>query len=169
MTKTMSINSYHHRFQPTGNSCGPTCLKIALGHLVQGHDCTFTPSIEEISELCGTDWIVGTPPDRMEKGMKELCVDYIEYLGSTKSYDLLKKVIDNNNVPILRTITQDVPHWIVIGGYTEYVNTTMFNILDPWLGEIQYSIEQLDDIWKVRNYQFFELIKFKRSHENVTN
>lgn len=159
----MSINHYHHHFQPTGNSCGPTCLKMALSHLVEGHVSTFTPSIQEIYDLCGTDWVVGTPPDRMETAMLALNVKFVEYIKSPRPYDLLKQVIDDNNVPILRTITQNVPHWIIISDYSQ--NT--YSVLDPWLGQISYTEEQLDEIWKVRDYQFFELIKFKKSHEYV--
>jgi hypothetical protein len=30
------------------------------------------PTIDEIAIICGTDWFVGTPPDRMKIGMEAL-------------------------------------------------------------------------------------------------
>ena len=151
-----------HSYQPTGNSCGPTCLyMVAEFNEKLKYDLPFDFKmeiiIEDISDMCGTDWFVGTPPDRMEKGMKALNLEYIEYLGSTKPYDLIREVIKSGNVPILRTITKGVPHWIIVRTF-EFDNIDMFYILDPWLGEIKYSEKELDEIWKVRQYQFFEVI-----------
>ena len=154
--------------QPTGNSCGPTCLYMVLDYILNKRN-SFNPvggqhalpleveikfSVQDICDMCGTDWIVGTPPDKMIKGMKALNIKYTEYICSPRPYDLLRNVIDSENIPILRTITKDVPHWIIINSYEKNI----FNILDPWLGEIQYSEKDLDDIWKVRNYQFFEIL-----------
>ena len=145
-----------HFFQPTGNACGPTCLYMVNQYFTGDVDRGFNPypTIKDISEMCGTDWIVGTPPDRMEVGMKKIGLNYIEYVHTKRSFDLLKNVIDDNNIPILRTITQGVPHWIIVKGYIGFE----FFINDPWLGEITYSEKQLDEIWKVRHYQFFEII-----------
>ena len=72
------------------------------------------------------------------------------------SFDLLKQVIENEHVPILRTITRGVPHWIIVKGFN-FVYPDKYTILDPWLGEIEYTEKELDDIWKPRQYQFFEL------------
>jgi len=111
-------------------------------------------TIHDIEKICKTDWVVGTPPERMELGFKHLGINYIEYVSSPEPFQLLKTVLNNGNIPIIRTITQGVPHWIIANGYTE----NEFNILDPWLGIKTYSIKQLNDIWKVRNYQFYEII-----------
>ena len=153
----MTIN---HIYQPNGISCGPTCIKMALTYLVQGRVSTFTPTIEEISEMCETDNIVGTPPDRMEKGLKALGVSYVEYSHTPRPYITLVQILNSGNVPILRTITKGVPHWIIVTKITD----GQFFINDPWQGEIVYTEKELDSIWKVRDYQFFELIK--RPHAN---
>ena len=158
-----------HSFQPTGNSCGPTCLYMALNYKLNvPNDLPFDVeskfSIEEICEMCGTDWIVGTPPDRMEKGMSALSLKHIEYQGSPRPFELLREILENNNIPILRTITKGVPHWILIKGFMGYE----FYVNDPWLGEIIYSEKELNEIWKIRNYQFFEIInkddEYSRRH-----
>ena len=145
--------------QPTGNTCGPTCIYMALNHIInKPHDLPFdvyiSKPIEEIAEACGTDWVVGTPPERMIKGFETYEMKYVEYLHSPKPYDLLKKVIDSDNIPIVRTITQGVPHWIIVNGYDD----KKYSILDPWLGQIEYTQEQLDRIWSPRQYQFFEIL-----------
>lgn len=161
MTKT-SMTTIKYFQQPTGNTCGPTCIYMIWYHLVN-KDNIFNDTIEmkynisDIEHFCGTDWIVGTPPDRMENGMRNLGINYIEYMSSPSPFELLRSVIDNKNIPLLRTITKGVPHWIIVESYDENV----FNVLDPWLGEIKYSIAQLDSIWKVRDYQFFEITGYE--------
>jgi hypothetical protein len=117
-------------------------------------DVEIADTVESIAEACGTDWVVGTPPDRMEKGMKSLGMNYVEYIHPKRPFELLKQVIDTGNIPIIRTITQGVPHWIIANGYS---NDT-FDILDPWLGVIKYDTKQLNNIWMPRDYQFFEII-----------
>jgi ABC-type bacteriocin/lantibiotic exporter with double-glycine peptidase domain len=149
-TKTMIIN-YHQ--QPTGNSCGPTCLKMihsSRPFRINVPDYT----IKDICDLCGTDWVVGTPPNGMEKGMKAMGLKYVEYIDPPRPYNLLRDVLDAGNYPILRTITKETPHWIVSEGYKDNV----FHIIDPWLGKLNYTIKQLDAIWKQRRYQFFEML-----------
>ncbi len=162
-TKTIQTMIINHYQQPTGNSCGPTCLYIVLKHIKpllfsfdkdpNNHEL----NIESICNMCGTDWEVGTPPDRMEKGMKLLDINYVEYLASPRPYELLRRIINDGNIPILRTITKGVPHWIIVEGYN-FVNNHNFKIVDPWLGKFEYSEAELDVIWKQRQYQFFEVL-----------
>jgi hypothetical protein len=123
---------------------------------------SLSDSIQHISKMCGTDNIVGTPPDRMERGMKALELEYIEYIGSPRPYELLKKVIDDGNVAIIRTITDGIPHWVVVSSYffitRPHLSEDKFKILDPWKGERLSNEKDLDKIWKQRDYQFFEII-----------
>lgn len=164
-----SMTTIKHFYQPTGNTCGPTCIYMVWFYLVNKDNIIYRTckdsdgfiemkyDIRDIAHFCGTDWIVGTPPDRMENGMCNLGLNYVEYISSPHPYDLLRTIIDSGNVSMLRTITKGVPHWIIVNGYDENV----FNVLDPWLGEIKYSIAQLDSIWKVRDYQFFEITGYE--------
>lgn len=151
-----------HFYQPTGNTCGPTCIYMILNYLVNKEDLLpfnlkMKYNISDIEHFCGTDWIVGTPPDRMENGMRKLGIDYVEYISSPRPFELLRSVIDNGNIPLLRTITRDVPHWIIVNGYEE----EYFSVKDPWLGEIKYTEKELNSIWSVRDYQFFEIIDYE--------
>jgi hypothetical protein len=148
-----------HIYQPTGNSCGPTCIKM-VGDFLVGN----IPSIDEICEMCGTDWVVGTPPDRMKIGLDSLNIQYKEHISEIEPFQSIKNTIDRGNVAIVRTITQEIPHWIVIHDYNE----DDFIVNDPWLGELKYSESQLDNIWKVRDYYYFEIIGKEKENVGTT-
>ena len=141
-----------HYQQPTGISCGPTCIMMAyqtLPHYPKKQNY----SIMEICDLCGTDSITGTPPARLEKGMNALGMHYTHHINSDKPFQHLKTILDNGNLPMLRTFTHGIPHWIIISGYENdkyYAN-------DPWQGEMIYSEEELTNIWIGRHYEFYEV------------
>ena len=156
--QVMGLNEVKHIYQPTGNSCGPTCIKM-VGEFIRGN----VPSIDDICRMCGTDWVVGTPPEKMKIGLDELGIIYKEHINEVEPYQSIKNVIDKGNVAIVRTITQEIPHWIVIHGYNE----DTFTINDPWLGPKTYTEEELEDIWKVRNHFFYEIMSGKQ--ETVDN
>ena len=172
--KSMMI-TIKHIYQPTANTCGPACLYMVLKYLVNrtglGLDAEIKYTVNDLAIICGTDWEVGTPPDRMEKGMKALDIKYVEYINSPSPFELLQSVIDSGNIPILRTITKGAPHWIIVDDYTIYQNDGMvlYNVLDPWLGEIKYSERDLVDVWGIRDYQFFEVIVPPHLRYDVTN
>ncbi len=154
--KTIDVKYFK---QTSGNTCGPACIYMAWYHSVNKDnmiqfDIDMKYSIEDIAKLCGTDWVVGTPPERLANGLNMLNLKYVEYVSSPHPFDLLKTIIDNGNLPIIRTITQGIPHWIIVNGYDD----NFFHVKDPWLGEIKYNQSDLDYIWEVRQYQFFEIL-----------
>lgn len=158
--QVMGLNEVQHIYQPTGNSCGPTCIKM-VGEFIKGN----VPSIDEICKMCGTDWVVGTPPERMKIGLDELNIPHKEHINEIEPYQSIKNVIDKGNVAIVRTITQDVPHWIVIHGYNE----DTFTVNDPWLGPKTYTEKELDSIWRVRDHFFYEIFSgTQKLADNVT-
>lgn len=148
------IENINYIKQPTGNSCGPTCIKMVQTTLNGLQDSEF-PTIEEISDMCGTDWVVGTPPDRMEKGFKKLNIPFKHHLNVDDPFNFLKSVLKSGNIPILRTYTHGVPHWIIVTSFID----ELYNINDPWLGRIQYTETELNHIWVRRNYEFYEIEK----------
>lgn len=141
-----------HYQQPTGISCGPTCIMMAyeaLPHYPKKQNYT----IMEICDLCGTDSITGTPPERLEKGMNALGMHYTHHINSNEPFQHLKSIIDNGNLPMLRTFTHGIPHWIIINGY----ENNKYHANDPWQGEITYSEEELTTIWIGRHFEFYEV------------
>jgi len=149
-----------HVYQPTGNSCGPTCIKM-VGDFILGD----VGKIDDICKTCGTDWIVGTPPDKMKKGLDSIGIKYVEHINEKEPFQGIRNVIDKGNVAIVRTITQGVPHWIVIISYDD----ENFGVNDPWLGPLTYNEEQLNEIWKVRDFFYFEILTGQQIHlDNVS-
>jgi len=138
-----------HISQPTGNSCGPTCIKM-VGDFILGD----VGKIDDICNTCGTDWVVGTPPDRMEIGLKQLGINYIIHQSEIEPFQSIKNTIDKGNVAIVRTITEGVPHWINIVGYFD----DDFEVHDPWKGPIRYNEEELNSIWEVRDFFYYEIV-----------
>lgn len=147
----MKLTIKHYK-QPNGITCGPTCIMMVYEAL------PYTPkkthySILEISDMCETDSITGTPPERLEKGMNELGMNYTHHVNSKVPYQDLKTVLDNGNIPIVRTFTHGIPHWIIVSGY----ENDSYYINDPWQGEIKYTQEELNDVWVGRHYEFYEI------------
>lgn len=155
MKKVIITNDQYRRLvkhlrQPDGISCGPTCIKM-VADFFKGD----IPSIQEICKMCGTDSITGTPPEKMRKGLDSLGIKYVEHIDDENPYQSLRDAIDRGSVTMLRTLTHGVPHWIVVHSY----ESDIFNVNDPWLGQLQYDEKQLEKIWKERNYFFFEVPK----------
>lgn len=146
------IINYHQ--QPTGNTCGPACIKMVHSS-IHGIQNSSQITIPQIANMCGTDWIVGTPPDRMENGLKSLSINYIINEGNEDPFKSIQESISCENFVILRTITKGNPHWIILDSHGD----GFYNVLDPWLGRIQYTTKELNEIWKVRNYFYFEIPK----------
>lgn len=136
--------------QPTGNTCGPTCLYMAYNALY-GEEHT----IMEIAELCTTDWVVGTPPDKMKLGMDSIGLSYKHHITTNNPFTHLKQVLEKQNIPIIRTITDGIPHWIIVNGYS---NKNIWSVKCPFKGDLIYDTEELDLVWGLRNYEFFEII-----------
>lgn len=133
-----------HIYQPNGYTCGPTCIKMVLNP--NKHE-----TIEEIANLCTTDDKVGSPPEKMEKGMNALGVDYTIKSG----FENLKQSIVNSKPCLIRTIITGIPHWIIVYGIDEAKDTYYIN--DPWLGQRTLSGIEVDKIWKPRYYFYYEI------------
>lgn len=143
------IINYHN--QPTGNTCGPTCIKMAHTGV---YGVTIL-SIPIIAQVCGTDWVVGTPPEKMVRGLDFFKLKYHTHIGMGNPFEAIETSITNGNISILRTLTQGVPHWIIVVDFKDEI----YDIYDPWLGKIKYTKEQLIEIWSPREYFYFEIYK----------
>ena len=144
------LEEFEHISQPTGHSCGPTCMKMVHDYFIGDVFQT-----DEICEACGTDWVVGTPPDKLITGLDWMGIEYQHHISMEEPYDFLRNVFSNNNIAIVRTITHGVPHWIVVRGWDD--DKGVFIVNDPWLGPKEYTEEQLEEVWVPRDYEFFEI------------
>lgn len=136
-----------HIYQPTGHSCGNTCIKMIYDALEPDNKVT----IDELLIWCNTDWLIGTPPERMVLGFEKLGIEYVEKYG----FENLKESLKNDKNCIIRTITKNIPHWIVVDGYNKKENS--FLILDPWLGVLSYNTQELDNVWSHRKHFYYEI------------
>lgn len=139
-------------YQPDAISCGPTCIKMTYDFL-NGN----LSKIDDICLMCETDDIIGTTPHRMILGLDQLNIKYNKKNG----FEELHVALDNGNPCILRTFTQQIPHWVVVIGYeNKKHNYYGYNYIvnDPWLGQLVYNENELNNIWKDRDYYFFEIL-----------
>ena len=141
--------------QPDGISCGNTCLKMIFEYLNIHKDV----SIDQIIKVCGTDAQHGTRHIEMSKGLKFYNILHqrtplLNIDNTGKQLDYLDSVLKNDNVFLLRTLTQNIFHWVIVTGKTEI----KYHINDPWLGNITYTCDEIINIWKPRNYDGFEIV-----------
>jgi GNAT superfamily N-acetyltransferase len=134
-------------FQTSGISCGPACIKMVLNSLGK-HQNT---SIEKIAKICGTNPQTGTDDKAMEFGLNWLSVPY--RVGQTRHTDGLIDSLAKGNLVILRTLTRGTKHWIVLTSYS----AGKFQVNDPWLGQIEYTPQEVKAIWQPRDYFYFEV------------
>lgn len=140
--------------QPDGISCGNTCLKMVFEHLNLHKDV----SIAEIINVCGTNAKHGTRHTEMINGLEYYNIPYKRnpLLGidnPDRQINYLDKILKNGNIFLLRTLTHNVFHWVIVTGK----NGNTYYINDPWLGKITYSHDDIIYIWKPRNYDGFEI------------
>ena len=130
-------------------NCGPTALLIILNFL------KYPSNISEsyLEDITGTNNISGCTDVNMKKGLDTLGVPYKRILNqpTEKSISDLTEALNNNYPVILRTLTKEIKHWIVVYG----LHNNIFYCSDPWLGKITYTLEQIIDIWKPRQFDAF--------------
>jgi ABC-type bacteriocin/lantibiotic exporter with double-glycine peptidase domain len=141
--------------QPDGISCGNTCLKMVFEYL----DIHKSVSIPEIVKVCGTNSEHGTRHIEMSKGLKFYNIPFrrtplLNIDNSDKQLDYLDTILKNDNVFLLRTLTHNIFHWVIVTGKTE----SRYHINDPWLGSITYTCDEVINIWEPRNYDGFEIL-----------
>jgi ABC-type bacteriocin/lantibiotic exporter with double-glycine peptidase domain len=140
--------------QPNGISCGNTCLKMIMEYIGINRDVT----IQEIIEVCGTNAEHGTRHIEMIKGLEYYNIPYnrtplLKQDDPIKQIAYLDSVLERGNVFLLRTLTHNIFHWVIVTGKND-----VYYINDPWLGSISYDMQELISIWKPRDYDGFEIL-----------
>lgn len=146
------MNNIDLILQPDGISCGNTCIKMILDFKKIYSDV----SISDIVDICGTNMIHGTRDVEMIKGLTYFNIPNKQNFfidNDEHNIKYLDNILNQNNIFLLRSLTQGIKHWvIVIGKENDY-----YIVNDPWLGVQRYTIEQLLNIWRPRNYDGFEI------------
>lgn len=137
-----------HQYQPTGISCGNTVLKILMDY----YGIFDELSIDDLVVICGTDTKTGTTDKKLMVGLDHVGIPYkqSEDKDADEAMHTLNRRI-NRKFFMMRTLTQGVFHWILITGKTG----DLWNVMDPWLGEITYTDQEIIDIWEPRAFDGF--------------
>jgi len=145
--KSFFESRIEHLYQPCGISCGNTVLKMLLNFY---GICPDT-SIEELIRICGTDNKTGTTDKKLKVGLEYANIPHEQntVIGEDSITDLKSRL--GNELFLMRTLTKGIPHWILVYHY----DGSMWDVMDPWLGEIQYNDQEILDIWEPRNYDGF--------------
>jgi predicted double-glycine peptidase len=140
----MSINLV---YQTSGFTCGPACLKMVA-------DCgglSFT--IAELAALCGATPTEGTTGEGMRRGLDALGLTYdAAPVGDRPAaFAWAVAALEGGRPLVVRSLTGGIKHWFIVRGHED----GNFLVCDPWLGELVYSPEQLDEVWRAREYEAY--------------
>lgn len=154
----MKIN---HIQQPDEISCGPACLKMVFDYMEPGNKM----SINLIRHLAETDYIKGTTLEDMLTVLKTCKINHESPVLFSKidALSYLNVSLENNNPIILRTLTKGIKHWIVITDF----DGTKYSVNDPWFGQIEYTQQEILDIWRPRNFNCISILNNERYNELI--
>lgn len=142
-----------HMYQPDGISCGPTCIKMISNTYETGQ----LIDIPDMVWHAGVDNITGTTPDKLMSMLNMVGVIFRTPKIENRNMNyLLNEVLGNNNWGIIRTLTSGVKHWILAYDYN--IENQSISVMDPWKGDISYSLNEFESIWKPRDYYFIEIV-----------
>lgn len=145
--KIQEATDPEHMFQSRGYDCGPTCIKMVATALGVGRQLT----LNDIIDACGSDPTTGTDDKKMEKGMAAAGVPF--KVGAARTPEELATSLEAGHMIILRTLTRGIKHWIILYKF----DGQRFHVQDPWLGPLSYTPEEVVNIWKPRDYFYFEV------------
>jgi GNAT superfamily N-acetyltransferase len=159
--KQINESRIHHLYQPCGISCGNTVLKMLLNY----YNISKNLSIEDLVDICGTDTKTGTTDKKLILGLEYTNVPYDQNKNKTiTSLSDLKGRI-GNELFLMRTLTRGIPHWILVYHY----DGSEWDCMDPWLGEIKYSDDELVHIWEPRDFDGFFVPRILPKMESFSN
>ena len=152
--KEGSDHSNHHLFQTNGYNCGPTAVAMVAKILGVENENTNINSLEKIMNCDST---TGTTDVGIKLGLDALGIknERNPCLGEKlTSFITLNQTLKDGNIFVMRTLTRGVKHWILVIGMTKRKDIE-YQVFDPWLGKITYSINEINRIWQPRDYDGF--------------
>jgi Peptidase C39 family len=145
------------RHQPDELTCGPSCVTM----VAEAQGRAENTDIAALGRHMGTDSSTGTTPERISHGLDALGAEY-EHIKSWNIEDLKEWL--PQGWAILRTLTHNIPHWVV----ADQVKGDTVNLLDPWLGEHWVDTNTLAERWGARQWEGFRIPKVSRWPSPVT-
>lgn len=144
---------HNHIYQNKNHTCGPTCVEMIANYLGVKHD-----GGDAIETLCGCNSTTGTIDTGIKSALDSLGISNkqnTEYTDIDSAISLLNASIKDGNVFLMRTLTKGIKHWIIVYKF----DGEKYYIADPWLGKITYSLNEIINIWKPRNFDGFSIYK----------
>ena len=144
----------HHLFQTNGYNCGPTAVAMVAKILGIENEKS---SIDSLEEIMNCDSTTGTTDVGIKLGLDALGIknERNPCLGEKlTSFITLNQTLKDGNIFVMRTLTRGVKHWILVIGMTKRKDIE-YQVFDPWLGKITYSINEINRIWQPRDYDGF--------------
>ncbi len=131
-------------------NCGASALQSILNFLKE--DKFY--SQEEIEELAGTNPETGTTHEGIEKVIQATNSKAFRNIFKEKdAFSYLDGILSGHNFFLLGGLTKTkIKHWYVV--YSKNDDLT-YNLLDPSNGTITLSKDEIEEIWKPRDYDGF--------------
>lgn len=148
-----SIFEEYHTYQNLPHTCGPTCLKTILNYFGNSQ-----LELSTIIDYTGCNEFTGTVGSGIENALQKLNIKFIRNPHKTnfnKSIELLNQIESTEQLFLMRTLMNNVKHWMVVYGK----HNNMYLVSDPWLGLKKYNTDTLKSIWEPRLFDGFLIQK----------
>jgi len=140
----------YHQYQDREYTCGPTCIRMVADYLnIKYND------INEIITACEASKTSGTTDKGIKKALEYFNIRYKQndVIDKRQSINFLDVTLSLGDVFIMRTLTREIKHWIIIFGKDD----DEYLVADPWLGVIKYKLRDIIKIWEPRNFDGFAI------------
>jgi GNAT superfamily N-acetyltransferase len=140
----------YFEIQNKSYNCGASALQAILNFFKQGNDY----SQEDIETIANTNPDTGTTHDGVENVVQVTKQKaFRNIFKEEKAYSYLDGLLSGHNFFLLRGLTENkIKHWYVV--YSKNEDLT-YNLLDPSNGRVTMSKDEIDKIWKPREYDGF--------------
>lgn len=147
--------------QPNNFTCGPACVRTIANHL--GHPEWMTTEL--LGQLAGTNSRTGTTETEMSRALSSIGATHTRPRRSDTS-ELLEALRDEQFL-VLRIGAPGFKHWILLHGYDYAANRFLAHC--PTRGPIDYTAQELSDLWSYRDYDHFQVGMRSSDHRQLAN
>ena len=140
----------YFELQKKSYNCGASAIQAILNFFKQGNDY----SQEDIEKMANTNPDTGTTHEGVENVIQVTKQKaFRNIFKEEEAYSYLDGLLSGHNFFLLRGLTKNkIKHWYVV--YSKNEDLT-YNLLDPSNGRVTMSKDEIDKIWKPREYDGF--------------